>query len=139
MAQRSSLSYVVPSFPPLVFASLIPHASLPIGSLNNPYHPPLAGHDLDRFLAMVTVSPPSSPPAYFPYPPTMILIPTGNSSRSRLFLFSSFLVVLYTSFRAFRDPTNAAQPAGMGMSTGYLPRFYLPFIGDLAERWVGEE
>ena len=58
---------------------------------------------------------------------------------SRLYLLVSFIVVLYTAFRAFRDPTSSAQPAGMGLSTGYLPRFYLPIIGDLAERWVGEE
>ncbi|KAH8082776.1 hypothetical protein HD553DRAFT_314203 [Filobasidium floriforme] len=57
----------------------------------------------------------------------------------RLYLFASLAVVLYTAYRAFRDPTSSTQSAGMGLSTGYLPRFYLPIIGDLAERWVGEE
>jgi hypothetical protein len=45
-----------------------------------------------------------------------------------LLLLGSLGVTGYTAFRAWRDA-----------SQGGLSRFYLPYIGEIAERWVGEE
>lgn len=59
---------------------------------------------------------------------------------SRVVLFASLAIAVYSAFRAFKDPTTVSAGAGVGINqTGYLPRFYLPIIGDLAEKWVGDE
>ncbi|KAI5452898.1 hypothetical protein NCC49_006435 [Naganishia albida] len=62
----------------------------------------------------------------------------------KIFLIFSLTLTGYTAFRAFRDPnTMSVGPQGQAqqamMSSGVIPRFYLPVIGDFAERWVGEE
>lgn len=108
--------------------------SLPVGFIDHPDHLALAGDDPHRVLEMAPVS--LLVPKTIPQPIDRL---DSSTRRSRLYLFASLAVVLYTAYRAFRDPTSSTQSAGMGLSTGYLPRFYLPIIGDLAERWVGEE
>lgn len=45
-----------------------------------------------------------------------------------LLLLGSIGAAGYTAFRAWSDA-----------SQGGLSRFYLPYIGEIAERWVGEE
>ena len=44
-----------------------------------------------------------------------------------ILIIASVGVTIYTAFRAWRDAQE-----GLG-------RFWLPFIGEIAERWVGEE
>ncbi|KAJ9110252.1 hypothetical protein QFC19_001655 [Naganishia cerealis] len=58
---------------------------------------------------------------------------------AKLYLILGILLTAYTAFRAFRDPNAspggpAAQAQAAMMNNGVLPRFYLPIIGDLAER-----
>lgn len=57
---------------------------------------------------------------------------------STLITIGSILLVGYSAWRAFRDPSQAHPGIGGGVGGG-LPRFYLPVIGDLADRWVGDE
>ena len=44
-----------------------------------------------------------------------------------ILLVGSVGVTGYTAFRAWKDAQNG------------LSRYYLPYIGEMAERWVGEE
>lgn len=55
---------------------------------------------------------------------------------STIIFIGSILLIGFTAIRAFRDPSQA-HPGGL--PGGQLPRYYLPVIGDLAERWVGDE
>jgi hypothetical protein len=119
--------------------------SLSIGSFDDSNHHLVVVHDPHWGLEVVTVSLQPAVLVCSQIEPKLTTRPHPPSpASSRLYLFSSTLVVLYTAYRAFRDPTSAANsPSGGGaggmLTTGYLPRFYLPVIGDLAERWVGEE
>jgi len=44
-----------------------------------------------------------------------------------IFIIASVGITVYTAFRAWKDAQE-----GLG-------RFWLPFIGEIAERWVGDE
>jgi hypothetical protein len=83
------------------------------------------------FLAMVEVrlnpapGPLSALTSYFPY-------------LRILYTIMSIILVLYTAFRAFHDPSRSS-PLPLGGVAGGIRRFYLPVVGDLADRWVGEE
>lgn len=55
-----------------------------------------------------------------------VLIPFPSFLRLIL-LLGSLGITLYTAFRAWKDAQEG------------LSRFYLPVVGELAERWVGEE
>ena len=62
-----------------------------------------------------------------------------HTDSSKIFLIFGMVLTAYTAFRAFRDPNAspggpAAQAQAAMMNNGVLPRFYLPIIGDLAER-----
>ncbi|KAJ9119423.1 hypothetical protein QFC24_005656 [Naganishia onofrii] len=96
--------------------------SLPIGSLNHPFTGRLDVNAAYRILELAS----------------------HLSVFSILYIIFGLLLTAYAAFRAFRDPN--ASPAGPGaqaqaamMHNGTLPRFYLPIVGDLAERWVGDE
>jgi uncharacterized membrane protein len=57
---------------------------------------------------------------------TNLLIPLPRFLRT-LIILGSVGATLYTAFRAWKD-------AQQGLS-----RYWLPFIGEIAERWVNEE
>jgi uncharacterized membrane protein len=57
---------------------------------------------------------------------TNLLIPLPSFLRTILIL-ASVGATLYAAFRAWKDAQE-----GLG-------RFWLPYIGEIAERWVGEE
>ena len=55
-----------------------------------------------------------------------LLIPFPHILRV-LILLASIGVTIYTAFRAWKDAQEG------------LSRFWLPYIGEIAERWVSEE
>lgn len=57
---------------------------------------------------------------------TNLLIPLPQFIRT-IFIIGSVGVTLYTSFRAWKDAQDG------------LSRFWLPYVGVIAERWVSEE
>lgn len=67
-------------------------------------------------------------PMLTPYPP-----------RRTIYLLASLSLVLYTALRAFRDPSTSSTGFGAARAGPGIPRFYLPIIGDVADRWVGDE
>lgn len=94
----------------------------------------LDAHAADRILGLASVSHKSpSRPKHTPW--SIVLI----SLCSKTFLILGMILTGYTAFRAFRDPNAspggpAAQAQAAMMNNGVLPRFYLPIIGDFAER-----
>lgn len=64
---------------------------------------------------------------------------TAFPTSSKTFLILGISATAYTAFRAFRDPNttpggSAGQAQAAMMNNGVVPRFYLPVIGDFAER-----
>jgi hypothetical protein len=109
--------------------------SLPIGSLNHPSTGRLDVNAAYRILELASVS------AFTCLPNPLIQFSQHLSVISILYIIFGLLLTAYAAFRAFRDPN--ASPAGPGaqaqaamMHNGTLPRFYLPSVGDLAERYV---
>ena len=109
--------------------------SLPIGSLNHPFTGRLDVNAAYRILELASVG------AFTCLRNPLIQFSQHLSVFSILYIIFGLLLTAYAAFRAFRDPN--ASPAGPGaqaqaamMHNGTLPRFYLPIVGDRAERYV---